>query len=398
MKKASSSWVCMLVHCLVFFSAVGCGKEDSQGLSSVAWESIPAIVDHSDHPLPPPWYYNVELEIGSDSGDEDYLLRAPFAISVLPGGSIVIGDDKPLELRAYDLHGNHLASFGQPGGGPADLTPGPFGWLMRPTGEQSFQLWSGWPPRIQEWTISGELLTVETIASGHPIMTGMTPRTLAFIEDDPCWIATSYTNDSEDRTIVISHVLVGDVQGAFADTLTSFPHEPIPAEHQMIVQFGFDYAHLLKDHILISQDDRCYITSWLEDWIMEIDLQRGIPVSRFRWAHEPDSVPESEKERIVSAMDASGQEMLAEGITWLQKRISLLGIAEGPDGQVLVQRTGAPVDDLWPTDVFSAEGEYLGRVMLPVEPRLTVIRDRQLFGIGTDHGIPVIRVLHISPS
>ncbi len=144
MTKESSLSVLKIVFYLAFLSVIGCGRQDPRDLFSVAWESVPAKVHYSDHPLPPPWQYRIDLEIGSESGAEEYLLRSPFAITVLPGGSIVIGDDKPLQLRVYDLQGNHVASFAQPGGGPGDLTPSHFGWLMRPAGERSFQLWSGW--------------------------------------------------------------------------------------------------------------------------------------------------------------------------------------------------------------------------------------------------------------
>jgi len=240
------------------------------------------------------------------------------------------------------------------------------------------------------------LLSIETFNDRHPIMTGMTPRTLGFIEDKLFWVSSSFQRDSEDRTIDISHILLGDMQGSAVDTLTSILHEAVPAEHQMIVQFGFDQSFLLKDHVLITQGNRCYIASWLEDWITEIDLQRGVPVSRFRWAHEPDTVQNRVQERAAGEIDESGQEMLIDGLSWLRERVSILGLAEGPDGQILVQRTGEPIDDLWPTDVFSAEGEYLGRVMLPIEPRTTVVRGRELFGTGTNQGIPVIRVLRIT--
>jgi hypothetical protein len=180
MTKKSSLSIFMIVSCMAFLSVSGCGRQDSRDLFSVAWESVPAKVDRSDRPLPAPWQYRIELEIGSESEADEYLLRSPFVLTVLSDGSIVIGDDKPLQLRVYDLQGNHIASFAEPGGGPGDLTPSHFGWLMRPVGEQSFQLWSGWPPRIQEWTISGQLLNVETINSNHPILLGMTPRTIGF--------------------------------------------------------------------------------------------------------------------------------------------------------------------------------------------------------------------------
>jgi hypothetical protein len=249
---------------------------------------------------------------------------------------------------------------------------------------------------MQEWTISGQLLTVETVASGHPILLGTTPRTVGFIEDELFWVTSSSGRDREDRNIDTSHVLLGDIEGATVDTLASIPHEPMPAMYQMILQAGLVDAVLLKDQVLRTQENRCYVASRLEDWITEIDLPRGIPVSRFRWVHEPDSIPGNVDDRFIREFDESWREAFAEGLTWLQGRVSLLGLAEGPDGQILVQRTGESTNDRWPTDVFSAEGEYLGRVMLPVEPRTTVIRGSKLFGLGTDQGIPVIRVLDIA--
>jgi hypothetical protein len=326
---------------------------------------------------------------------DEYLLRAPLALTVLSDGSIVIGDDRPLQLRVYDREGRHVGSFAQPGGGPGDLTPAPFGWILRPAGEGEFQLWSGWPPRIQQWTLSGELHSVETFDGDHPIMSGMTPRTLAVTPTTVFWISSSYRTDSEDRTIDTSMVLAGGEAGSAPDTLLTIDHEPIPHEHQAVLQFGLGYAALLKDHLLITRANRCYLASWMEDWIVEYDLRRGRPVARFRGRHESDSIPEGEAVRGGRAFGAAEQARFDKGIAWLRERVSILGLAEGPGGQILVQRAGEAVDDVWPTDVFSADGEYLGRVMLPVEPRTTVVSDGELFGFGTSRGAPVMRSLRI---
>lgn len=396
MTRASSLSLLKITLYLLFLSAIGCSRQDPRDLSSVAWGSVPAIVDHSDRPLPSPWEYSIELEIGSDSGAEEYLLRSPFVMIVMPDNSIVIGDDKPLQLRVYNAHGSHVASFSQPGGGPGDLTPSHFGWVMRPVGERSFQLWSGWPPRMQEWTTSGELLTVETIAGSHPILLGTTPRTLGFSDEKLFWVTSSSRRDREGRDFITSHVLFGDIQGAAVDTLASIPHEPMPAMHQMILQFGLVDAVFLKDQVVKTKGNRLYIASWTEDWITEIDLSRGVPVSRFRWVHEPESITGTVDDKTTARFDEPGQEAFAEGLTWLRDRVSILGMAEGPDGQILVQRTSESIDDQWPTDVFSAEGRYLGRVMLPVEPRTAVVRGSNLYGLGTDQGIPVVRVLRIA--
>ncbi len=374
---------------------VGCGGRERTEVFPGAWESVRAVVDHSRQPLSAPWNCSVTLEIGEASGADEYILRSPFALTVLPGGLIVIEDDRPLQLRVYDSRGGHVSSFGQPGGGPGDLTPGRFRWVMRPLDERTFQLWSGWPPRVQEWTVDGELLGVQSLRADHPMVLGTAPLTIGFIDDELYWVARSHRLDHEGRSIGTSHILVGDIQGTAADTLTSIRHEPMPTEYQLALQFGLDYAYLLDDHILVTRDRKCYLTSWLEDWVTEVDLQRGVPVLRFRWEHEPDAIPVAVSERMDRQLDAASRDMLVEGLTWLQERVSLLGLAEGPEGRILVQRTGEPVDENWPTDVFGPDGRYLDRVLLPVEPRTAVLSGRDLIGLGIRQGVPVIRVVRL---
>lgn len=382
----------------VFLSAalIGCGGGTEQLPPSTAWGSVPAIVHDGDQPTVLPWEFEIRLEIGADSEADEYLLRSPIALTVLPGGTIVIGDDRPMQLRAYDVRGSHVASFGQPGGGPGDLAPAPFGWVMRPTGERTFELWSGWPPRVQEWTAAGELLSVETVAGDHPIIAGPAPRTLGFLDDRLYWYSASFGSDEENRTVATSHLLVGDREGANVDTMTSISHEPMPVEYQAVLQFGFGHAALLKDQVLISRTNRWYLASRLEDWIVELDLERREPLVRFRLAHEPDVIPADTRERPGVAFGGQDTELFADGLDWLRERVSLLGLGEGPDGQILVQRSGDPIDDAWPTDVFSAGGEYLGRTMLPVEPRTIIVMERDLYGFGTSGGVPVVRRFRIN--
>jgi hypothetical protein len=250
---------------------------------------------------------------------------------------------------------------------------------------------------MQEWTVDGELLAVETVAVDHPLVMGPTPRTLGFTGDQLYWFSSIPGSDSEDRTIFTSHLLVGDRRGSTVDTMTSIPHEAIPVEHQIVIQFGFEHADLLKDQVLLSRANRWYLASWLEDWIVELEPLRREPLVRFRYVHEPEVIPEGTRERPGVAFGGQEADHFAEGLAWLRGRVSLLGLGEGPDGQILVQRSGAPADDGWPTDVFSAGGEYLGRTMLPVEARTVLIDGRDLYGFGLSGGVPVLRRFRIEP-
>ncbi len=380
---------------LVLMALTSCSGADSPAPDSVAWPDVPAVVSHAEESLPAPWEYTVILEIGADAGAgrEDLILRAPFGLLIMPGGEIVIGDSKPLQLRAFSSEGIPIASFAQPGDGPGDLGHGPYGWYLRSVGERVFELWSRWPPRIQTWDLDGRLLSLETLDAGHPLCLGGTTRTLICRDDLIFWVGLTGIRDREHRNIYTTHIVRGDSPGSRADTLTSIVHEPVPALAGM-VQAGVDYMTLLKDHVLFTRGGRCYVASWLEDWIAEIDPATGVPIRRFCRVHTPGSMSESLKESFVEAIGMSSWRSLEAGFIWLQERVSLLWIAEGPDGQILVQRTGeAETDDLWPTDVFSGDGEYLGCVMLPVEPRTVVVRDSHIYGLGTNRGEPVIRVL-----
>ncbi|GEM_PF-3619328 len=145
-----------------------------------------------------------------------------------------------------------------------------------------------------------------------------------------------------------------------------------------MAQAAFDYPNF--DTLLLTSIGRLYLSAWDSDWIMEIDRERGGAIRRFRLEHEPMTIPDHQIEgmREILGNDIAG------GLAWLQERIWFLTMQEGPQGEIWVNRRGEPLDDgTWPVDVFTADGEYRGRMQHGFFfPPGSTWRDPELFTIG----------------
>ena len=103
---------------------------------------------------------------------------------------------------------------------------------------------------------------------------------------------------------------------------------------------------------------------------------------------------------------------MQEGLEWLRPRVSLMDLGEGPDQQIWVQRVehtpflgrdtpfSMPGDtDIWFTDVFGVDGEYLGRMDLPFPLRQMKLDGGYLYAISRNaSGAPaLIRYSYTQP-
>lgn len=61
-----------------------------------------------------------EVSIGALDGPEEYLLGQVGGLAVADDGTILVVDRQAPALRAYDAQGEHLRTFGAPGGGPGE--------------------------------------------------------------------------------------------------------------------------------------------------------------------------------------------------------------------------------------------------------------------------------------
>ncbi|MFC1529095.1 hypothetical protein ACFL41_00620 [Gemmatimonadota bacterium] len=362
LKSAKSDLFHLLLLLFLFTGPLllisACSDRRDQTYESFMDEGTVVVLNTTLEVDVPPWQWTSEHVAGVAYGDTSYMFRDTYAVTVLENGTWVVLDSMPMELRIYDRSGRHLRSFGRPGGGPSDLRWDRITGQLKGIGSDRFELWYGWPIRIQTWNTEGDLLEVRSMAIEHPLTTGRYPRTVGTIGSKVFALVPSWIRENPDEAIHFSHLIAGDWQGSGVDTLYTIEHTPM-SNWTGMSQAAFDYPAF--DLMLITSTERLYISSWEEDWIHEIDPESGDEIRRFRLEHEPMAIPDHKVEEFRRVMG----NRFTEGLVWLQERTWFLAMYEGPEGEIWVRRTGEPaLDGTWPTDIFSSEGIFLGRMHL----------------------------------
>ena len=380
---------------LICLFLVACSDVDDSATTVTMVDSVREVVSHAPEPLPAPWILIEELSIGVDYGDEDYMLRRPWALMVLDNETIVILDSNPLQLRLFDSDGLSLTAFGKSGDGPGDLVfSGSNGTTMRPASNNSFEILSNWPIRAQTWNVSGSLEDIKTMPSDHPFLLGSRPRIKWFIGSNLFGVVHDYQRLDSGETEVTTYLLLSNLVGTKCDTIFTFQsYLDMPTSAGM-AQASMDYTP--DDAYMMTKDGRIYYSMMTEDWIQEIDPENNKIIMRFHWEHEPDAIPES----LIKKSTEQFGSTLGEGAAWLREHVYMIYLAEGPDGEIWVQRTGEPDQDgFYPTDVFRNDGFYRGRLFLPFQPRLQFIKGRYLYAFSTtEEGAPTMVRYRLEPA
>jgi len=355
-------------------------------------DGVQEVVSRARRPLPPPWRLEEDLIIGVEYGDEEFMIRGPRDFTVLEDGSMVILDSNPVQLRVYDPAGRFIREFGQAGRGPTDLPSYAVGrGVFRDAGQERFEIWSGWPTRIQTWNISGEMLSVETMGEDHPLRRGRAPRIIKLSGERIYGMTLTVRSPRQELRQWVTTLLTSSWEATEADTVRIVEHSEMPFETGWFLEGAGVFPW---DDILLTRNGNMYLSSYEDDWIRELDPVSGKELLRFKWEHEPDSFSQMD-------FDSPNKEFVdnaRKGFEWFQERVSIMHLAEGPGGEIWAQRIVWPrggagrtfrhsyEEGTWPTDVFSATGQYRGRMILPYEPRIQKMIGDYIYAIGSTEG------------
>ncbi len=396
-----------LIICLFgVTAAIAQPAADSIQAQQVGPNGVQEVVSRAPGPLPPPWRLEEDLVIGVEYGNEEYMIRGPRDFTVLEDGTIVILDDRPVQLRLYSGEGRFLRAFGETGSGPTDLHM-PFAvgrGVIRPSEPGRFEIWSGWPTWIQTWDTTGDMVSVRTLSDRHPIRAGRATRIRQVRGEEIYPIVLRSRRGQQNEFVWITDLHRTDWNGTRLDTLRVTVHTTLPQEAGWYLELG---GPMPMDQVLVTTAGRLYVTNYEEDWVRELDRATGEELLRFRWEHQPASFTEID----VGTMDPGTAERVKTGFEAYKERVSIMHLAEGPNGEIWVQRIGyardgAPVTLIhpfergtWPTDMFSSTGEYRGRMILPYEPRTQKMFGDALYAIGsTGDGVPALIRYRLLPS
>ncbi len=370
-----------------------CASSDPNVIDRIGDDGVHEVISTAPAPLPAPHQLREEMVIGVEYGEQGEMLRQPLDYTMLEDGTYVILDGNPLQIRLYDHDGVFIREFGQQGQGPADLRqhrPAQASGV-KPIGDSGeFEVWAGWPVFRQRWNLRGEMISATTMPEDHPFRN----RRPNFFSRGETFYALSMLGRPLREGIIErdTFIITADWSGSQHDTLLTFNSPLMPDNLGLFIEVTGFYP---LNRILPTSTGHLYVTSIEDDWVRELDSDSGDELLRFRWEHAPDSFDGA---RLETFRDGNLDSGINDGLAWFRERVSIMFIAEGPEGEIWVQRKQRfprlgrvsvltfPGEETWSTDVFSPDGEYLGRMQLPYAPRYQKMLQGQVHAIVLREG------------
>ena len=343
--------------------------------------------------------------IGALEGDEPYMLHEAWAATKLPDGRIVVANKGSGELRAFDAHGSHLATWGGRGEGPGDFLS-----LERvaPWPGDSIVAWYSQGLRISIFDSDGNFGRSFSLESAERA-SWLKPRPLAVRENGT--ILAIQDPEGDDTAIVD----IRDGQGALSASLGTHPTgrsgAPAPLYGPWLV------TGLWGDVVVASPNDRHEIRAFGADGAL-VRIVRRDHLFRAPTKADVDAYierqnsfgfghlqhPEIER-RLLEMLDGLPSTPLAEtfpafssvigdaaGHLWVREFIVP---GEDPPAPPFYPDYDLPGEEkptqLW--TVFDPGGRVLGFIETPRELEIYEIGEDYLLGHATDElGVEYIQL------
>lgn len=344
------------------------------------------------------WTTEELLTIGTADGDADYQFGQIAAVDVLSDGRIAVLDQQAQRVRIYGADGAYEQSFGGPGNGPGEFSPGAMALfvgrgdtiVVPDMGNQRVTVIpteggaTSFPLSMEQGIPMGFDISDEGVLVSHRRVMNMANPT-AQTDDNDVVLAQAY-----DGTIVDT-LLTPRRGGTFEMTAGGPRFTLFAAEPQ--------WTTLSDERLAYASNDAYRISVYGPDG----DLERIVT-----YPHRPQPVTEAEQEIVLELVRASMEQNGAPA-QMIDQMIGAMSFADnwpafarlrgGPDGTLWVQRLrklsemsdderenwNPQLDQGGPEwDVFEADGRYGGVVELPARFTPFAIEEDRIYGVYRD--------------
>ena len=354
------------------------------------------------------WYVERDLAIGTITGSPEYQFGRVVDVEVSRDGRIYALDQMAAQVRVFDSEGEYLFSFGGLGEGPGELSNhDPLGALaVFADSAGDLLVVDRVSDRLNRFTGDGEFLGYVSleVASGtvEPIASAILPNgdhaVHRVVRDTWNGVLRVDSRDGRTRDTLLTFSLQPSAWGLTRQDAQgrteALMHSPL-------------WAILPDGRLVAGRSDRSSFRVWGAGGRLEAIVRR----------HEENPIlSESDQERYLDRLMEIWETMFrdeGEAEEWIEEEIrrgrgvyipperlpAVTGFAAGPAGTIWVRGARPPelmtshvlyarppVREFWSRnwDVFSAEGRWLGTVVLPARFMLYRIRGRDLYGVEED--------------
>lgn len=379
------------LFCLLLPACSGTGGtwsgtiSDSAGVTVVS-NPAEGVWEETDH-----WTVEMELQIGGQEGDPDYLFGEVGPMAVDSRGRILVFDNYASQIKVFSPEGDYEGTIGRRGDGPGELQGAGALWvgpgdtiLVSSMRAQRFNRFA--PDGSDAGTFrmvlqEGYPLEAMTTSSGRM---ARRMRPFAATADD-------VIENPMDAIVILA------TDGTVTDTLMTFPADQMfgpgaRAENRFFCpELVWDLTEDLQ--VIFGVTDQYRIQTYSNEQLTRIITK---PYER---VHVTDGIRETVIDLSKRNMDEAGvplamQQRLLGRIRFCEFFPVFRRVRVGPEQSVWVQQVRAPTETLetddpealalpeW--DVFDSEGRFLGVVALPEGFDARVFRGDRIYGVWRD--------------
>lgn len=312
-----------------------------------------------------------DLQIGIESGDENYMFSQLYSIQVSDEEEIIAFDGQEDSIKIFDKNGKFIRKFGQKGQGPGEIqSPN----RITLTEDNTITMIDLGNNRFSYYSIEGECIKEIPIGKYRPFEA----------KADSMGNIYGYILIIEKKKVTLDLIKL-DQSFKFLKTITSkeMPKTPPPAILTELVRF-----HVLKDDYLIWGRTYEYEFNILDK---ESHLVRKIIKDYNPIRITKDNLIEEFKRRYPGKKIPSKLPRIPDHFP---KHFPVFeNFICDDEGRIFVRTYEKDESDNVYYDVFDPEGRYFAQFTLPYEEKVSVVKKNKMYCMihGDKEGIPMIK-------
>ena len=355
----------LLVICLISILIMSCTREQTakkaEWRAEVEFKNGTKIVKNPTEPL----YGEILLELEEDlsigrEDDDNYLFYQPRNISVDDQRNIYILERGNHRVQKFDKDGQFLLTIGKEGQGPGEFER-PYSLFL----DKNNNIYISDRGKIHFFNPTGEF--VKTIPLSDQISN-------FFVSSEGNIYGMMTQRSERERTELIVKM---NSDGKILNNITKFAevNQVMRKSGNMVSTFSITHTYNSRLHFTFSNDEQLYSGNSSEYTFSQINLEGEIElIIKKEESFHPISQKEKDKilEGLSQLIEQWPKEVVEEAVQFPGYRPFFDRILTDDKGRIFIRRVKPVLEesDNVEFDIFSHEGYYLYRAIVPVSPEI----------------------------
>ncbi len=344
--------VSIVIFILAFILSISFSEQKPKWKGTIETKEGIKIIRNPAEPLYGELHFELEedLSIGNEE-DENYFFYRVWHMAVDKKGDIYVVDNGNTRIQVFDKEGQYLRTIGRRGQGPGEFR-GPSRVFVNDLNGEIYV----WDIRsIKIFSSNGDYLKTISLKSFM--------RSFCI---SPGGIMLGMTSERQEKEYVVSLSLINST-GEPETTIATYPDQISKLIEGRVGKFSHGFEHIL---LMSAINPQTFVYGYSSNYELNIISSAGKILFKIQKESSPLAISNKEKDAVREKYRDSPIKNV-NNIPF-PKHKPYYGYILSDGDWIFVMQYKSPQDqrEVWPMDIFDAQGYYLYKSTLPVRPQL----------------------------